>query len=242
MKTYMFLIFLFLCFFMVIAPVVAQTDNVIVATYGSTPAIDGRISDNEWSDASAYSFNGTEVFVKQDGVNLYIAFKAPLYADSGFFIMFDVKNDKSSLLLSDDILIGITKNNTLIESDVYDSQWAVARSYGWRAHTETVSNSTHAEFKIEYIKLNITAGTEKTMGINFRYDVSNNPPMLDAYFIWSNVGTTEYPEFFPASWGTINSEGYNWIPEFPSLLALLLLILVASFIAVAWKKRSSHFE
>jgi len=54
----------------------AHPNYEIIAIAGSTPTIEGIISPGEWDDANSETFNETTVFVKQDGVNLHIAFNA----------------------------------------------------------------------------------------------------------------------------------------------------------------------
>jgi len=105
MNNNVMVVVLFLCFSAIVAPVLAQTGNVVIAKYGSTPTIDGLVGDAEWSDASLVSFNETQVFIKQDGKNLYVGFKAPIYPFSVMNVLIDVNNDKGLLPQLDDMAL-----------------------------------------------------------------------------------------------------------------------------------------
>jgi hypothetical protein len=231
-----FVMVLFLFFSIAILPVVAQTAKTIVAKYGSTPTIDGFVGDSEWSDASSISFNGTQVFVKQDGANLYVGFKAPVRSQSAMFIYFDINNDNSSTLNSDDICIGMIYNGTLSEFHKASNSvlWELTSASGWTASFQTTTTTCEAEFRIGYAKLSLTAGIEKTLGINFNYvsfATSEN-------YFWSFNPDVQNTSITPSTWGSINSSGYNWIPEFPSLLILAFFVVAASLITIASKKRT----
>jgi len=105
---------------------VCGTDGYeIVAASGSTPTIDGTVDSGEWSDASSAQFNLTMVFVKQDGVNLYVGFKMayPMAPEPNATILFDVDHDGNKLLQPDDLKVWIFRNGTLGEASVRDWQW-----------------------------------------------------------------------------------------------------------------------
>jgi len=227
-----FVVVLLLLFSVLILPVVAQTDKTIVAKSGSPPTIDGLVGDSEWSDASSISFNGTQVFVKQDGANLYIGFKAPVLSQSAMFIYFDINNDNSSTLNSDDICIGMNYNDTLSEFHKAASSqlWELTSASGWTASFQTTT-TCQAEFKIGYAKLSLTAGIDKILGINFNY--VSFAGGLENYF-WSSI--SQNTSITPSSWGRINSVGYNWVPEFPSLLVLSLMMIAVLFLSVTYKR------
>jgi hypothetical protein len=237
MNKYAVVTILLLCFSISILPATAQS-LTIIAKSGSTPTIDGLIVDSEWNDASSVSFNGTQVFLKQDSKNLYIAFKAPIYPLSVMSVYIDVNNDRGLLLQSDDIAIGVANSNTLAEGHVVNNAWTPAGISGWTGISQTASNIVQAEFNVTYAKLNIVAGSNKTFGINFAYQTSSNLPTLGTVFTWSNPGNLAQPENNPSAWGIMNSNGYNWIPEFSSLLALSLLMMATLFLTIGY--RHSH--
>ena len=119
--------------------IVEGQPNKIVAVSGSTPMIDGVIG-GEWSDASSLSFNNTEVFVKQDGENLYIAFNVSdptPNANENVHIFFDVNHDEGTTPKSDDIVISVFRNGTLVEGYLVNGTYVNAT--GW---TASVYNTT----------------------------------------------------------------------------------------------------
>ena len=229
---------LLFCFSISVLPVIAEIPSVIIAKSGSTPTVDGLVVDTEWSDASSVSFNGTQVFIKQDSKNLYIAFKAPVYQLSVMSVYIDVNNDRGLLLQSDDIALGVANNNTLLEGHAVNNAWTSTGVSGWTGHSQTASNTIQAEFNVTYAKLNIVAGNDKTFGINFAYQTSSNPPTPGTVFYWLNTAGLAHPENNPSAWGIMNSSGYNWVPEFSSLLVLSLLMMAMLFLTITY--RHSH--
>lgn len=116
----------------------------IVAVYGSTPTIDGFIDIIEWSDAASVSFNNTEVFVKQDGTNLYIAFNVsnkPFQEQDGVCLYFDVDHDGNTSLQPDDIGVVTIRNGTLMEGNVTGGAWTIKSVSGWTAQVNSTSRA-----------------------------------------------------------------------------------------------------
>jgi hypothetical protein len=208
----------------------------IVAVYGSTPTIDGSISVGEWDDAALVSFNNTEVFVKQDGVNFYIGFNisdATFNEDSvGFGI--DVDHDGDLTLQPDDVGLGVNRTGTLIEANVTGGTWTITELSGWTAVVNSTFDVWQAEFNITYSKINVVAGLEKTIGVFFfcfRGLEGSSPEV----FSWP----PRYIEIYenPSMWGDITSTGYNWIPEFPSATILPLFMAISMLTAILTKKK-----
>ena len=227
--------------FFTIAQVLAQSGNSIVAKYGSTPTIDGLVGDAEWSDASTISFDGAQVFVKQDGSSIHVGFKTPILQEELVSILFDVENDKGSYLTSNDIGIFIWYNGTTFEShkDTSQNGWLLTSVSGWTAISQTTSTNCHAEFKISYSKLNITAGTDKALGINFGFGSAISSSSSELYFWSGSDGGSSHTGVNPSEWGTLNSSGYDWVPEFPSLFILSGLLIAVPLIAIAYRKRTT---
>jgi hypothetical protein len=230
---------LLFCFSILVLPTIAQSSSTIIAKNGSTPTIDGLVGTSEWSDASTLSFNGTQVFVKQDGNNLYIAFKAPVYVASVMNVYIDVNNDKGSTLQSDDATLSVGNDDTTKESNVVSNAWARTAVSGWTGRSQTASNTIQFEISVTFAKLNVVAGSSRTLGINFGYQTSNNPPALEAIFYWLNTAGLAQPGINPSAWGTMNSTGFNWIPEFPSLL-ILPLFIVLTLLAVSLFRKTNQ--
>ena len=223
--------------FMVIGVGGHNPDYEIVAVYGSTPTIDGAINIHEWSDADSVSFNNTEVFVKQDGVNLYIGFnnsETQFHDDDAINIFIDVDHDGSLTLQSDDVGLGVSRNGTLIEANVTGGTWTITEVSGWSVVVNSTFDMWQAEFNITYSKINVVAGVEKTIGVVFvcYRGVEGSSPNM---FSWP-PGISSGPGGNPSMWGGITSTGYNWIPEFTSTI-ILPLFIVLSIIAVFFAKK-----
>lgn len=224
-------------FFMLISVNGHNPGYEVVAVYGSTPTIDGSINVDEWDDASSVQFNNTEVFVKQDGENLYIGFKVfpspHQVSDDYVAICFDLKNtgDIEEPSLNYIAVAVYPENRTLAENywTPY-SGWTPTRVSDWTASVNSTLEMWQVEFNIPFSKVKIIAGEEKTIGVFFDvYQHEEEEP-----FTWppwyENV--LEHPE----DWGDITSTGYNWIPEFPSWI-ILPLFLAATLAAIFFKKR-----
>jgi hypothetical protein len=184
----------------------------VVAVYGSTPAIDGSISVSEWSDAASVSFNNTEVFVKQDGINLYIGFNNSddqFHDEDIIVVAIDVDHDGSLTPQADDVGLGVYRNGTIGEANVTGGTWGFKEVSGWTAAVNSALNMWQVEFNITYAKVNVVAGVEKTMGVVFvRYRGLNasSPEMLS----WPPGMEPSDPMGNPSTWGAITSAGYNW--------------------------------
>jgi hypothetical protein len=211
----------------------AQPNYEIVAVAGLTPTIDGIIGPEEWNDANYETFDQTTVFVKQDGVNLYIAFNI---TDSTYSegddcgIAFDVNHDESPTLQTDDILISVMRNGSLYELNVTVT-WNPREVFGWTAEASSTENLWQSEFNITYSKLNITAGTDKIIGALFG--------SLDM-----QIGSHSWPQFpanslSPGTWGNVTPDGYNWIPEFSNIIYIILFLASPLFCLLTKRRKPS---
>ena len=215
------------------SPIQAHPDYQIIAVAGSTPTIDGIISPEEWVDTSNVTFNETTVFIKQDGISLYIAFNVTdnTYSeedDCG--IAFDVNYDESPTLKTDDILISVMRNGSLYELNVTVT-WNPREVSGWTAEASSTENLWQSEFNITYSKLNITAGTDKIIGALFG--------SLD-----TQIGPHSWPQFpanslSPETWGNVTPNGYNWIPEFSNIIYIILFLASPLFCLLTKRRKPS---
>jgi len=217
-----------------IAPIFA-VEYEIVAVPGSTPNIDGQIFDPmEWNDASTTTFNDITVYVKQDGKNLYIAFIIPddtiQYHLDRCSICIDVNNDKGGALQSDDIGLSVGRDGTLIEVNVTGGSFTPTDVSNWTAKAYSGKDEFHAEFNITYAKIDVTAGVAKTIGVAFIV-LDYYTPESSVPFFWPPTASES-----PSTWGSITSNEYNWIPEFPSAM-VLPLFMALSLIAIVLAKR-----
>jgi len=215
--------------------IVEGQPNEIIAVSGSTPTIDGSISVGEWGDASSLSFNNTEVFVKQDGENLYIAFNVSdptPNADENVHVFLDVNHDEGTLPKSDDIVISVFRNGTLIEGYLLNGTYVNAT--GWTASVYNTTQLCQAEFNITYSKINVTAGETKTLGVAFEViDFEFASPFQS----WPHDLRTGDP-LDPSRWGNMISTGYNWIPEFPSFLILPLFTITLVLAVIIYRRKN----
>jgi len=217
--------------------VVVPESPSLIAVYGSTPTIDGTIDVHEWSDAASSSFNNTKVFVKQDGTNLYVGFNNSddqFHDDDTVLIQFDVEYDGGLTLQPDDIAMLVYRNGTLLEANVTGGTWTLKEVSGWTAVVNSTLDMWQVEFNITYPKISVVAGVGKTIGAMFaRYrGLDGTSPEV---FSWPPGYTEVYAN--PSMWGAITSAGYNWIPEFPSLPILLLLMIATLLTVIVHRKR-----
>lgn len=212
----------------------------VVAVYGSPPTIDGSISIGEWSDADSVFFNNTQVFVKQDGTNLYIGFNNSFdefHDEDVIAVQIDVDHDGSLTLQADDIALGVYRNGTIGEANVTGGTWTTKEGMsGWTAAVSSRFDMWQVEFNITYSKINVTAGLEKTLGVIFvcYRGLEESSPEV---FSWPPGYIDLYQN--PSTWGAITSTGYNWIPEFSSLL-ILPFFMTATLVAVIVYKRKKE--
>lgn len=210
--------------FFLVTPIQSHSSDRVVGVYGSTPTLDGVISVGEWDDADVVTFSVTggancTVYVKQDGVNLYVAFNIPdttYSVDDTSGIAFDVNHDGNLILQTDDVLFTINRNGVIQELNVTIEAWNPTTVSGWSANANSTAGVWQTEYNITYPKLNVTAGTAKTLGVFF--------------FTFDSVATYNWPLstgwFSPATWGDMASNGYNWeVPEFPNIYVYVIFFL-----------------
>lgn len=211
----------------------------IVANPGLTPTIDGVISPGEWVTASNVTFNQTTVYVMQDGVNLYVAFKVSdsVYsAGDECHILFDVEYDKSSSLQTDDIRLIAKRHGVLLElKGTAGGIWILATISGWTAEVNSTSTFWQVEYNITYSKINVTAGSTKILGVEFEsfdYDAG----VIGIEYIWPYSNDPDFDKK-PILWGNMTPNTYNWIPEFSNPLILVIALTAATLILLYVKTR-----
>ena len=201
---------------------------IIDAPYGSTPTIDGTIESEEWSDAYTFTFNNTDVYVKQDGKSLYVGLIVEDYRNGGVAFFIDVDHDGGSTPQMDDILFGVYRNGTPFE--MRDDQDQTPPTGGWSVAVQNLTETWMAEYNITYTKIGVTAGEEKTLGIIFESFGTLETPFI---YFWPPITAMEATS--PSNWGDLTSE-VNWIPEFPSAI-ILPLFTVLTMLAIVFAKR-----
>ena len=202
--------------------VFAHSGDIIVAVYGSTPTVDG-----EWDDATSITIPVTggancTVYAKQDSINLYVQFNISdaTYNGSDYcVIIFDVNHDGSTSLQADDIWLCVSRNSVEEEFNVTTGGWYPTTVSGWTAKASSTASGWQSEYNITYSKLDVTAGTNKTLGIMFLI-VDKGVEM--GWYVWPSTASISKP----ATWSDMTPNGYNWIPEFSTWASLLLLLIV----------------
>jgi hypothetical protein len=228
------------CLSLVAIGVEGQPNYEVVAVSGSTPTYDGAIDVGEWDDAASVSFNNTEVFVKQDGAYLYVAFNvsdATLNEEDSVVVLFDVNHDGGATFGVDDIALGI---NCIAEPTEINLLYGSVAPYNWWAGINYDSEWWQAEFVIHYTKINVTAGEEESLGVGFVVVDSTAPGESSYYhYTWPpNIMGEEWIEP-PSTWGDLTSTGYDWIPEFPSFYILPIFVVATLPAVIVYRRKHS---
>ena len=188
-------------------------DDVADAPYHSrSPTVDGRIDPGEYAGAGKITFPGyggdVEVFFKQDGGYLYVAFDFPdpQTASSAAQIFLDTKHDGGTAPQTDDYRFSITRAGVADERRGTGAVWGSATApISWTAASTTTLSGWQAEFAIQYDKLGLTAGTFQVMGLSL---INAWTPSWDHYWpsgaFWTN----------PSTWGDlVSSSGSTAVPS-----------------------------
>lgn len=220
--------------FSIVASAFGLNDPEVIAKYGVTPRIDGEFGISEWTDASTvYVEPEAILYFKQDGSNLYVGFNVSdekSSSDDYAAFLFDVEYNKGSVLGDDDLFFWVNREGTVKEYAGIEgsSSWTETSVSGWAAAIYNASNFWQGELNISYTKIQVEAGVEKTLGIGF-----GTVDMPTSAFVWPpslDMGN-------PSTWGNIASTGYDWIPEFPSLLILPLFMTLILLAATAYRRK-----
>ena len=181
----------------------AHSGDTIDAVYGTTPTIDGVLSEGEWDDANNVIFTkrvaDVTIYFKQDGENLYIGFDIPDTTefdadDSGVNI--DIENDGEGN--NDDIFIELGRDGESIRErhvsetmpgpddyNDYQDPW------GWTAAASSDRTGWQVEYSISFVKINIARDEDRMCGIAFHtLDGSNGE------FDWPTTGHIRDPSTF----------------------------------------------
>jgi len=200
----------------------AHSGHEIFAVYGTTPTIDGTISDGEWDDASTVTFPVFEpetdnvkytctVYVKQNGTHLHVAFDIPdtTYEpdDDQSVVLLDVNHLGGTWPQTDDFWLRVWRNETKDELLGTGSGWTPATPAGWTAAKSEVNGGFQTEYSITYSKISVTAGQAKTLGVMFK--------TWDGFADASGWPTGSSP-FSPGTWADLTSPApWFWIPGMP---------------------------
>ena len=160
--------------------------DVADAPYGATPMIDGRIDPGEHAGAQRLTFpaygGNAEVFFKEDGANLYVAFDFPdqQTASSAAQVFMDTNHDRAANPQPDDFRFSITRPGAAMENRGTGAGWgSPSAPISWTAATTVTLSGWRAEFSIQYNKLGLTAGISKVIGLGL---INAWTPGGDFYF------------------------------------------------------------
>jgi hypothetical protein len=217
-----------LCLSVAITGALGNSATEIVANPGLTPTIDGIISSEEWVTASNVTFNQTTVYVMQDGSNLYVAFNVSdtthVIGDT-CVIYLDLENDKSTSLQSDDKRFDVRRDGILGEYRGSAGTWEyVFTPSGWTAEVNSTSTFWQVEYNITYSKINVTAGSNKTLGVEFESYDWKTP--IGTRYMWLPSDDANFDKK-PNQWGDMTPNTYNWIPEFSNPLIIVIALTAA---------------
>lgn len=210
-------------------------DDMADAPYSaSSPTIDGRIGPGEYAGAGKVSFAGyggeVEVFVKQDGANLYVAFDSPLTPfdpatpEPAFQVFLDTTNNKTPALESTDYRLTLDSLGNLEESQGDGVGWMPMLVTDWSAAVYTATWGWQGEFSVTLSsKLGIAPGLPVSIGLGLAEAETLFGPAdrfwptgghdLDP-FTWGNlVSTSEWDRFYwkPGLWQDYAPSG---LPDF----------------------------
>jgi hypothetical protein len=221
-----------------VTTVLARSGDIMVAVYGSTPTLDGSIEDGEWDDASTVIVSVTggtncTVYVKQNGINLYVGFNIPDTTYNGSdscVVIFDVDHDGNQSLQTDDMWLAVSRNGAKEEFNVTAGGWYPTTVSAWSANVSSTAGVWQSEYSITYSKLDVTAGLNKTLGVMFLI-VDKDVAM--GWYVWPSTASISKP----STWSDMTPNGYNWVPEFSTWTPLLFLLIVLTVVIAIYKRR-----
>lgn len=187
-KSYLVLLIIFLIAGLC-SSVHAPPSEEVVAVYGTTPTVNGEIAAGEWdADSSIVTFKvdndyDCTAYVKQDGSNLYIACDIPdptIETDLGsdrIWIFLDVEHNGGTDPQTDDIGFRIDRDGTPSELNGTGTVFQYTVMADWSGGASSTSAGYQVEYNIPYLKIGVTAGQAKTLGINLAiYDDNDGTP------------------------------------------------------------------
>jgi len=209
----------------------ANSGNIMIAMYGSTPTIDGSIKDSEWSDASTVTLSVTggvncTVYAKQDGINLYVGFNIPdvtYNSTDCCVIIFDVNHDGNVSLQIDDMWLTVSRIGTKREYNVTASGWFPTTVSGWAAQASSASGAWQCEYNITYFKVDVTAGTNKTLGVMFLI-IDKDVEM--GWYAWPLTASI----LKPVTWGDITIT--KQAEPFPTWVVAIIVVIAGLGVAI----------
>lgn len=196
----------------------ANSTDTYNVPQGTIPVIDGTISSGEWDDAYEITYqagvSGTAItiscYIKHNGTDtFYIAQSMPntLCGDRNL-VWLDTFNNGGTLPQTDDYMLNKYHMNgsPTIEERGTGSSWNAVTQNGWivaLTGEDWSSNPGQIEFAVNFSKLGITAGIQKTIGFGIAFGelvIPYNPSK-----IWSWPAGSDYLN--PDSWADLSFFG-----------------------------------
>ncbi|MHC4617178.1 MAG: DOMON domain-containing protein [Planctomycetota bacterium] len=139
-----------------------------------SPTVDGLIAPGEYAGAGKVTFPGhggdVEVFFKEDGTFLYVAFDVPLFDLSSGSTYVDVylDTDHDHTMDQTDYQLRVRDDGVTREYTPTAGLWGGEKSaVNWTAAMTTAlaGGGWQVEYRIAYTKLGVAAGTYKELGL-----------------------------------------------------------------------------
>ncbi len=193
-------------------------DDVADAPYDNPPAptVDGLISPGEYAGADKVTFPGyegnVEVFFKEDGANLYVAFELPDRVNHipvpHVSIFVDTLDDGGGAPQADDFWFIVYRNGGVGEWQGNGTGWSPGMPpFVWTSGVTETMSGWSVEFSIPFLKLNITAGSFKSLGLALE-----NGGLASGDHFWPDGAAPTQPD----TWGSLVSSSdwgtFYWKP------------------------------
>ena len=189
---------------------------------GTTPTIDGTLA-GQWADTTIATIDITvtggataHVYLKHDGTKLYVGFDVPDATGHGessdyVAVLLDTDNSKEAVGQPDsgDFRLSINREDVASEAYVYEPDgWNSGNlPVDWTGEATSTSTAWSAEYAIDYAKLEVTAGTAKTIGFDVLIKDGGISPA--GFYYWHS--SSEYDDYNrPSTWGNATSSD-DWL-------------------------------
>jgi len=166
--------------------------------YGTTPAIDGVLSETEWDDAECAIINvqanwPVTVYYKHNDSALFFCYSGlvGMFGQRYPDVMLDINNDKSADWMPDDWWLHASYNDCEGNGIYNDWTSCIPSHPGWTANNFPLSEPGIVEMGISYSKIGLSFMCEDTLGISF--EVSDTYTDYHYYPVNATIGN-------PSTW------------------------------------------
>ncbi|MBU4031678.1 MAG: hypothetical protein KKD98_02640, partial [Candidatus Thermoplasmatota archaeon] len=208
-------------------------------TLSNTITINGAIGSGEWDNANLYDGSNFDIYVLQDGTNLYVAVvvsaDVAANADDYCALFFDTDHGAEALPQVEDRQFNATGPDGSVTVEDYDGDntavWdSTYVAPPWNAQGAIDGGKIVYEFSIPVTEVwgsSPIAGDRAGFAIDI-YDADGTP----THYYWggASVSTTDL-----ATWGDI-----VYVPEFSTFAVPIIICCTIPFIAIRIKRRPRH--